>query len=122
MFQKQNKTILAGLIIVLFFCGSMAIWAKNNNHTFKILQPTRVGQTTLTPGEYSLQISDKTDSAELSFYKDGKLAGQATAQIVKGEKNYERNQIITKNFSANETVLTGLGLKGDSRTFRFMQD
>ncbi len=120
MSQKRNIIILAGLTILLVLVGSTALWAKDNSRTMKIYHPTVVGQTTLAPGEYSLQVADKNDSAEISFYnKSGKLVGQATAQIVKAEKKQDRNQMFTKNNAAKEMVMTGLALKGETRTYQF---
>jgi hypothetical protein len=115
------KSIFASIASLALAASIASAKSHNKSTTIEIVQSAQVPNgPTLQPGTYKVTVLGDSDTPLVGFYQDGKLVGQAAAQLVEQGQKSPNTEARTDN-SGGSSVLTEIDVNGWTKKIEFAQ-
>jgi hypothetical protein len=111
-----KAVLVAGTALFLTAATAFPLFAKTSNHLksgqIDVIYPVEVANGhTLRPGNYKVELDNKTSSPKILFYQEGKLVAQAPAKLVDESKKNDQTEVFYKA-AGNGHVIAQIDLQG----------
>jgi hypothetical protein len=118
-----SKSILATIVslAVAASIASARSHSAQKTATVEITQSTRVPNgPTLQPGSYKLAVLSDSATPQVGFYQNGKLVGQAPAQLVDQNEKSSVSEVDVDT-AGDSAVVTEIDIAGWTKKIEFRQ-
>lgn len=119
----MSKSIVATIISLAVAAGiaSARSHSAQKSATVEVTQVTQVPNgPTLQPGSYKVTVPEDSATPQVGFYQNGKLVGQAPAQVV--DQNEKRPVTgVYLNTAGDSAVVTEIDIAGWTKKVEFGQ-
>ena len=106
----KSRALSRGLILLTAMAFSFPAWAAPAKKTIYIQQPLQVGDTTLTPGNYTILV----EGNEATFERGHKVVAKVSCAIKDSGAKYSDSAVVYAN-----TAITELRFAGESQVITF---
>jgi hypothetical protein len=118
-----SKSIVATIVSLAFVASiaSARFHSAQKTGTVEITESAQVPNgPTLPAGTYKVAVLGDSATAQVGFYQNGKLVGQAPAELVDQNEKSPATGIYLDN-SGGSSVVTGIEIGGWTKKIEFMQ-
>jgi hypothetical protein len=122
-----SKSIFASIVSLALAASIASAKFPGLGHSSQKSATIEIGQTvqvpngpTLQPGTYQVTLLSDSDTPQVGFYQDGKLVGQAAAQVVDQGQKSPDTEVHTNNSGSN-SVVTEIDVSGWTKRIEFGQ-
>jgi|SRR5580692_4856310 hypothetical protein len=105
---RTNQIVTALAVLAL----ATPLWARPKSVDFKATEPTSIGTTQLSPGEYELRAKDK--ETQVDVLRDGKVVAEVPCHWVQLDKKPDQSEVLL-----NSNRVTELDFGGSTQAARF---
>jgi hypothetical protein len=106
----KSRVLSRGLILLTAMAFSFTAWATTAKKTIHIQKSLQVGDTTLTPGDYTVLV----DGNEATFERGHKVVAKAPCAMKDSGAKYSDSAVVYAN-----TAITELRFAGESQVITF---
>jgi hypothetical protein len=117
MRNRFYRTVLVAVTASLLTAGTALARSAEKSSRPKsgqidVIYPSKIAAgPELQPGTYTVELGEHASSPEIMFYQNGKLVGQAPAQLVDNGKKTSETE-VDYDTAGNERVITEIRLRG----------
>jgi hypothetical protein len=108
--SMKSRVLSRGLILLTAMAFSFTAWAAPAKKTIHIQQPLQVGDTTLTPGDYTVIV----DGSEATFERGNKVVVKVSCAVKDNGEKYSDGAVVYAN-----KAITELRFAGQSQVITF---
>jgi hypothetical protein len=105
-----NRVVSRGLIVLAALAVSLPAWAAPAKKTIRIQHPLQVGETTLTPGDYTVVV----DGNEATFNQGRKVVAKVSCAVKENSEKSASDAVIYA-----ESAITEIRFAGQSQVITF---
>lgn len=127
MQRVVSKSILASIVSLAFLASIASAKFPGFGHSSEKAASVDITQTaqvpngpSLQPGTYKVALLSDSATPQVGFYLNGKLVGQAAAQVVDQSKKSPDTEVHFNNAGGNSTV-TEIDVSGWTKKIEFGQ-
>jgi hypothetical protein len=126
MQRVVSKSILASIVSLAFVASiASAKWSfghsSEKSANVELTQSAQIPNgPALQPGTYKVALLSDSATPQVGFYQNGKLVGQAAAQVVDQSKKSPDTEVHLNNAGGNSTV-TEIDVSGWTKKIEFGQ-
>jgi hypothetical protein len=124
MQRVVSKSILASIVSLAFVASiASAKWGHSSEKSasIEITQSAQVPNgPALQAGTYKVELLSDSATPQVGFYQDGKLVGQAAAQVVDQNQKSPDTEVHL-NTAAGNAVITEIDFSGWTKKIEFGQ-
>ena len=122
-----SKSILASIVSLAFVASIASAKFPGRGQSAQKSASIEIAQTaqvpngpTLQPGIYKLELLGDSASSQVGFYQNGKLVGQAVAQVVDQNEKSSATEVHIDS-TAGTATLTEIDVSGWTKKIEFGQ-
>jgi hypothetical protein len=122
-----SKSIVASIVSLAFVVSIASAKFPGRGHSAEKSASVEIPQSaqvpngpTLPPGTYKVELLGDSPSSQVGFYQNGKLVGQAIAQVVDQNEKSSATEVLLDT-SGGSAVLTEIDVSGWTKKIEFGQ-
>jgi hypothetical protein len=127
MQRAVSKSIFASIVSLAFVASVASARLPRFGHASEKSATVDIAQTaqvpngpTLKPGTYQVTLLSESGTPQVGFYQNGKLVGQATAELVDQRDKSSETEVHYNN-AGGQSVLTEIEVSGWTKSIEFGQ-